>query len=309
MSYPAAYPGVVAVAATDHYDNLASFSNFGPWIDVAAPGTNILSAYPSAGCGGAANCYNWMSGTSMASPIIAGAAALVMDKISGGSPEMSTNLRDDVIAAIRSNADHTGALGQNMLAWTQYGRLNIQAALSGGTTNNPPTVSVTSPADGVSFSSGDSISFDGSAFDTEDGDLTADLEWTSDLDGKIGTGGSFSAVLSDGTHTIIAEVTDSGGEGGSDSIAITVVSSSGGDFTLSAFAYKVRGAGVVELNWSGTTSADGDVDVYRDGSFVIKTANDGEFTDNSLGKGGGSATYQVCEVGTPTCSNTVSVSW
>lgn len=135
MSYPAAYPGVVAVAATDQYDNLASFSNFGSWVDVAAPGTNILSAYPSAGCGGAANCYSWMSGTSMASPIVAGAAALVLDKMSGGSLEMSTNLRDDVIAAIRSNADHTGALGQNMLAWTQYGRLNLHAALTGTCTD------------------------------------------------------------------------------------------------------------------------------------------------------------------------------
>jgi thermitase len=92
VSYPAAYPGVIAVAATDHYDNLASFSNFGSWVDVAAPGTNILSAYPSAGCGGVENCYSWMSGTSMASPIGAGAAALVLDKLSGGSLEMSTNL-------------------------------------------------------------------------------------------------------------------------------------------------------------------------------------------------------------------------
>jgi hypothetical protein len=71
----------------------------------------------------------------MASPIVAGAAALVLDKISGGSLVMSTNLRDDVIAAIRSNADHTGALGQNMLAWTQYGRLNLYAALTGSCTD------------------------------------------------------------------------------------------------------------------------------------------------------------------------------
>jgi len=132
LSYPAAYDGVIAVAATDHYDNLASFSNFGQWVEVAAPGVNILSTYPGAGCGDP-DCYNWMSGTSMASPIVAGAAALVFDSIGGPDPiVLSEPLRDAVINAILSNADHTGALGQNMLAWTRNGRLNLHAALTGG---------------------------------------------------------------------------------------------------------------------------------------------------------------------------------
>ncbi len=309
VSYPAAYPGVVAVAATDHYDNLASFSNFGAWVDVAAPGTNILSAYPSAGCGGAENCYNWMSGTSMASPIVAGAAALVLDKISGGSLEMSPNLRDDVISAIRSNADQTGALGQDMLAWTQYGRLNLHAALSGSTTNNPSSVSITSPDDGASFSSGASISFAGSASDSEDRDLTASLVWTSNRDGEIGGGGSFSASLSDATHTITAEVTDGGGNTSSDSITITVGGGSTEVISLNVVARKVRGTKFADLTWSGVASSN--VDVYRDGILLTTTANDGDYTDDQLGHGGGSAMYQVCETGTSTstCSNTVSVSW
>jgi hypothetical protein len=42
------------------------------------------------------------------------------------------NLGDAVINAILDNADHTGALGQNMLTWTQHGRLNLHAALDGG---------------------------------------------------------------------------------------------------------------------------------------------------------------------------------
>ena len=129
--YPANCDGVISVAATDHYDNLASFSNFGPGVDVAAPGVNILSTYPGAACGDVSDCYNWLSGTSMATPVVAGAAALVLDSIGGNDIVRSQYLRNDVINAILNNADHTGALGQNMLAWTQHGRLNLQAALSG----------------------------------------------------------------------------------------------------------------------------------------------------------------------------------
>ncbi len=90
------------------------------------------------------------------------------------------------------------------------------------TPNDPPTVSITSPADGSTFGSGETIAFTGTASDTEDGDLTASLVWTSNIDGQIGTGGSFPAILSDGNHTITASVTDSGGKTGSDSISITV---------------------------------------------------------------------------------------
>ncbi|MCH9040856.1 MAG: trypsin-like serine protease, partial [Thaumarchaeota archaeon] len=61
-----------------------------------------------------------------------------------------------------------------------------------GTVNDSPTVSITSPADNTTISSGTTINFAGSASDTEDGDLTTSLSWTSSRDGSIGTGGSFS---------------------------------------------------------------------------------------------------------------------
>jgi hypothetical protein len=105
---------------------------------------------------------------------------------------------------------------------------------SGGGGNTPPTVSISSPADGASFNSGESISFSGSASDTEDGDLTAGLVWTSNLDGQIGIDGSFSAVLNDGTHTITASVTDSEGLVGSDSITIVVQPESSGTVTVAS---------------------------------------------------------------------------
>jgi N-acetylmuramoyl-L-alanine amidase len=96
-----------------------------------------------------------------------------------------------------------------------------------GPVNEPPTVIISSPADGASFDSDALISFAGSASDTEDGDLTANLAWTSSRDGNIGIGDSFNVVLSDGTHTITASVIDSGGLGGEDSITITVGGGSG----------------------------------------------------------------------------------
>lgn len=98
----------------------------------------------------------------------------------------------------------------------------ISYLYSAGEVNEAPAVSITSPSDGATFDSGASILFEGAASDPEDGSLTSDLVWTSNLDGQIGTGGSFSTVLSDGNHTITASVTDSGGASGSDSVGITV---------------------------------------------------------------------------------------
>lgn len=79
----------------------------------------------------------------------------------------------------------------------------------------------------------------------------------------------------------------------------------GADLTMSANGYKVKGRQRVDLSWSGAASSN--VDVYRDGSIIVTTANDGAYTDNLNVKGGGSYTYQVCEQGTSTCSTTVTV--
>ncbi|NQU97814.1 MAG: hypothetical protein HQ548_09250 [Chloroflexi bacterium] len=94
--------------------------------------------------------------------------------------------------------------------------------------NKAPKVRIQAPANGATFASGELISFAGTASDREDGDLAADLVWTSDIDGEIGNdgdepgGGAFDEVLSDGTHTITASVTDSGKAVGSASVTITV---------------------------------------------------------------------------------------
>ncbi len=91
------------------------------------------------------------------------------------------------------------------------------------TANTAPTVTITAPADGLSVVEGTNITFTGTATDIEDGTLTSNLSWDSNLDNNIGNGGSFSTTgLSTGTHTITASVTDSHGAPGSDQITVTV---------------------------------------------------------------------------------------
>jgi hypothetical protein len=100
---------------------------------------------------------------------------------------------------------------------------NAITTVTVGEGNRTPSVSINSPVPGGNYVSGDAISFNGTASDPEDGDLTANLLWSSDLDGPIGSGGSFTlSTLSLGTHMITATVTDSEGDISSDQISITV---------------------------------------------------------------------------------------
>jgi subtilisin family serine protease len=70
LQYPAAEACVIAVTSVNDQDKKSSFSNYGDWIGVAAPGENIYSTFP-------VNGYAWWSGTSMATPFVAGQAALL----------------------------------------------------------------------------------------------------------------------------------------------------------------------------------------------------------------------------------------
>ncbi len=123
--YPASFAldGVVAVAATDETGGLASFSSYGSDVEIAAPGTNIASTYPG-------NQYAYMQGTSMASPHVAGAAALLASERPGATV-------GELRARLLATADRRGTLGNAV----QSGRLDLAALLSGAATpppNNPP---------------------------------------------------------------------------------------------------------------------------------------------------------------------------
>jgi subtilisin family serine protease len=83
----------------------------------------------------------------------------------------------------------------------------------------------------------------------------------------------------------------------------------GGDatITLSVNAYKERGLQKADLAWSGASTSS--VDIFRDGTVLVTVASSGSYTDDIDVRGGGSYTYQVCEDGTSTCSEEVTVSF
>ena len=96
----------------------------------------------------------------------------------------------------------------------------IGPVLSG--TNHFPLVTISTPADGATFNEGNTVNFNGTASDIEDGDLTAGITWESD-NTIIGTGASFSwSDLSIGVHTVTASVMDSGGQTSIASTTFTV---------------------------------------------------------------------------------------
>jgi subtilisin family serine protease len=120
-SYPCAYPepNIICVAATDSLDSLAWFSNRGTTtVDIAAPGSSILSTWNDGG-------YNTISGTSMATPYVAGAAALVWSR----NPALTAA---QVKATLLASVD---ALG---LPVASGGRLNVARAVGAVTPPPPP---------------------------------------------------------------------------------------------------------------------------------------------------------------------------
>jgi subtilisin family serine protease len=116
--YPAAFDnmGIISVGATDHNDQRALFSNYGSWVDVYAPGTFILTTYPSNG-------YVTATGTSFATALVSGIAGLVASL----NTEMSSV---EIKAAILASADSIVPLAVQSISTQNPGRVNAKSALN-----------------------------------------------------------------------------------------------------------------------------------------------------------------------------------
>jgi len=119
VEYPAGYPGIIAVGATNASDEKADFSTSGGHISVSAPGVDILSTWPrfDEDTNGTPYLYYRISGTSMATPEVAGAAALVKQFLPNATAY-------EVKRLLESTADDIGAPGFDRE--TGYGRINLK---------------------------------------------------------------------------------------------------------------------------------------------------------------------------------------
>jgi thermitase len=143
--YPAYYTNCIAVAATDSSDTLTYFSQYGSWVDIAAPGAGIYSTYRG-------NSYATLDGTSMACPHVSGAAALVWSH----APSLTNQ---QLRSILETNVDPYQPYAGRTIA-PNAGRLNVYRALQaagggGGTPSlsslslNPSTVVGGNPSTGT----------------------------------------------------------------------------------------------------------------------------------------------------------------
>jgi subtilisin family serine protease len=256
---PGDYPESFASGATDVNDAIGFFSSRGPSPfggikpNIAAPGVDVRSSVPT-------NSYATESGTSMASPHTAAAVALLWAAapLFRGQVDSTEQVLEQSAAAITAT-DTCGGVSAGASPNNTYGagRLDALAAVTKAraTTSLPPTVSITSPANGAAFNCPATVSAFGKASDPKDGDLSGSITWMSDAGAVFGTGGTASksyACTEAGNHNITAKVTNSGGVSDTSTITVSIVNPNL-PAAPSNLAATVNGSNVI-LTWTDNSS-------------------------------------------------------
>ena len=181
--YPAAYKSVIAVSATNINDVIANFSSTGPEVELAAPGVNIKSTYRNGG-------YAIGSGTSMACPHVAGAAALAW----AADPSLTT---EQLRIKLQQTAEDLGAAGPDNLYG--YGLVNAAAAAQVADIHDVAVTAIAAPS---SVFAGDIVAIDATVQNQGTFSEAVDVVLTDDTDGV--TIGTRSVSLAAGTFATVS---------------------------------------------------------------------------------------------------------
>jgi len=213
---PGDYPQSVAAGASDGTDVIATFSARGPSRFVGtkpnatAPGVSVRSSAASGN-----DAYATMSGTSMASPHVAGTVALIWaaQPALRGKVALTGQLVEDTAVRLISTETCGATASQIPNNTYGYGRIDALAAVTTSPPpNEPPTVTITKPSPGALFNCPATVSFGAEAGDPENGNLTSSISWH-DNGAGFGAGGAASrsyTCIDAGSHNITASVTDGG---------------------------------------------------------------------------------------------------
>ncbi|HEX6683410.1 MAG TPA: PKD domain-containing protein [Candidatus Limnocylindrales bacterium] len=241
---PARTPAAVTVGATAINDARSSFSNFGTCLDIFAPGTNITSAWFSSD-----TATNTISGTSMASPHVAGGAALVLSANPGFTAQQ---VRDRLVAdATPGKVTTPGTGSPNSL-------LFVNTTPGGG--NRPPIASFTDNCGAASLS----CTFDGSGSSDPDGTVVSHF-WNFG-DGTTASGATVTKTFAAaGNYTVTLTVTDDDGAATTTSRNVQVGQPPANQPPTAAWTHTCSRILIFRLcsfNGSGSTDPDGTIASY-----------------------------------------------
>lgn len=275
---PASAVNALTVGASDASDSRASFSNWGTCLDIFAPGVSITAAAFSG-----STAIATMSGTSMASPHVAGAAALYLESFPTSTP---SQVRGALLAGASQGIVKLGQSTNNYL-------LNISSLPA--PVPVPPVVNALPVADFAVSCTELTCTFTDRSSDS-DGTLSL-WSWTFG-DGTTSAGRSPQKTFaSAGTYQVSLSVTDNLGGRTTAAKSVTVTVSA---VALDARLRKVKNTKFSDLTWSKATTSQ--VEIYRNNLLLTRVANSGAFSEQITAKGSGTYSYKVCETGGVVCS-------
>src|SRR5439155_503834 len=180
--------------------------NTAPLVNILAPpsGTRVLPGSPVAFAGAATDAEDGDLGSRLEW------SSSLDGPLGTGATVATTALRPGVHTISARATDTGGLVGQAAITIT---------------VTHPPVVTIAAPADGTVVPAGTPLTLAATAADDFEGDVTSRIQWTSSRDGALGPGPGRTAMLSEGSHTLVASATDSDGAVGSAQVHVTITPS------------------------------------------------------------------------------------